>query len=157
LLEKAMNTKKRVLIAENHQVFREELSVFLSHNENLQVVAEAGDGLEALRLIERHLPDLVLLDLSMPRLSGIGVLKEVKTRFPEIKALALTIHESGPYVLEAFQKGADGYCLKDAAREELVIAIDCVLSGKPFISPAIAAKVLHASPPYRRHIRAYGD
>lgn len=147
-----MDTKKRVLIAEDYRMFREGLKAFLSYNQNLQVVAEAGDGLETLHLVEQHLPDLILLDLSMPRLSGIGVLRQVKARFPKIKVLALTIHESPPYVLEALEGGADGYCLKDAAREELVVAIDRVLAGKPFISPSVAANVLNEDEDHVRSI-----
>jgi DNA-binding NarL/FixJ family response regulator len=137
-----MNTKKRVIIVEDHQLFREGLKAMLAAHDHLQVIAEARDGLEALQVVKKHVPDLLLLDLSMPRLSGISVLKEVKSQFPDIRVLALTIHESDQYVLEAFEVGADGYCIKDASRQELVIAINSVMEGKTYISPGIADKVL---------------
>jgi DNA-binding NarL/FixJ family response regulator len=100
------------------------------------------DGLEAIRCVKRNSPDLLLLDLSMPRLSGISVMRDIKNQFPEVKILALTIHESDQYVLEAFEAGADGYFIKDAGRNELMVAIDSVLEGKTYISPGIADNVM---------------
>jgi DNA-binding NarL/FixJ family response regulator len=137
-----MGTKKRVVIAEDHKLFREGLKSMLSSRNDLDVVSEAQDGLEAIRCVKRNKPDLLLLDLSMPRLSGISVMKDIKSQFPEVKILALTIHESDQYVLEAFQAGANGYCIKDAGRDELMVAIDSVLEGKTYISPGIADNVM---------------
>lgn len=137
-----MGTKKRVVIAEDHKLFREGLKSMLSSRNDLHVVGEAQDGLEAIRCVKRNEPDLLLLDLSMPRLSGISVMKDIKSQFPKVKILALTIHESDQYVLEAFEAGADGYCIKDAGRDELMVAINSVLEGKTYISPGIADNVL---------------
>ncbi|MDA8140892.1 MAG: response regulator transcription factor [Desulfobacteraceae bacterium] len=137
-----MKTKKKVVIAEDHQLFREGLKALLAANEDLEVVAEAQDGLEAIHCVRKHTPDLLLLDLSMPRLSGISVVNDVRTQFPEMKILVLTIHESDQYVLETFKAGANGYCIKDASREELFMAIDSVMAGKTFISPGIADEVM---------------
>ncbi|MFZ0134062.1 MAG: response regulator transcription factor [Desulfobacterales bacterium] len=137
-----METRKKVIIAEDHQLFREGLKAMLSLRNDLVVVDEAKDGLEALRCVKRNQPDLLLLDLSMPRLSGMSVMKDVKRQFPEIKILALTIHMSDQYVLEAFEAGANGYCIKDASRDELMVAIDSVLAGKTYISPGIADNVM---------------
>lgn len=137
-----MGTKKRVVIAEDHKLFREGLKSMLSSRNDLDVVSEAQDGLEAIRCVKRNKPDLLLLDLSMPRLSGISVMKDIKSQFPKVKILALTIHESDQYVLEAFEAGADGYCIKDAGRDELMVAINSVLEGKTYISPGIADNVL---------------
>jgi DNA-binding NarL/FixJ family response regulator len=89
-----MSQKHSIVIAENHQLFREGLKSMLADNEQYDVIAEAEDGLEAIRHIRRNQPDLLLLDLSMPRLSGISVIKDVKSAFPEVKILILTIHES---------------------------------------------------------------
>jgi DNA-binding NarL/FixJ family response regulator len=140
--ENPMGIKKKVAIAEDHQLFREGLKSMLSKRDDLEIVGEAQDGLEAIRCVKRNQPDLLLLDLSMPRLSGISVIKDVKSQFPKIKILALTIHESDQYVLEAFEAGADGYCIKDASRDELMVAIDSVLEGKTYISPGIADNVM---------------
>ena len=137
-----MGTKKKVVIAEDHKLFREGLKSMLSARNDLKVVDEAQDGLEAIRCVKRNKPDLLLLDLSMPRLSGISVMRDIKGQFPGVKILALTIHESDQYVLEAFEAGADGYCIKDAGRNELMVAIDSVLEGKTYISPGIADNVM---------------
>ena len=137
-----MTNKHKIVIAEDHRLFREGLKSMLAGQQNLDVIAEAEDGLEAIRCIRKLQPDLLLLDLSMPRLSGISVMKDVKAEFPEVKILALTIHESDQYVLEAFEAGADGYCIKDASREELMLAIKSVLEGRRYISPNIAGYVM---------------
>ena len=137
-----MGIKKKVVIAEDHKLFREGIKSMLSSRKDLHVVDEAQDGLEAIRCVKRNKPDLLLLDLSMPRLSGISVMRDIKGQFPEVKILALTIHESDQYVLEAFEAGADGYCIKDAGRDELMVAINSVLEGKTYISPGIADNVM---------------
>jgi DNA-binding NarL/FixJ family response regulator len=137
-----MQIKKRVVIAEDHRLFREGLKAMLASHEMLDVVGEAQDGLEAVRSVKKAAPDLLILDLSMPRLSGISVMKEIRALFPDLRILALTIHESDQYVLEAFKAGANGYCIKDASRQELLVAIDSVLAGKTYISPGIADEVM---------------
>ena len=137
-----MGAKKKVVIAEDHKLFREGLKSMLSARNDLHVVDEAQDGLEAIRCVKQNTPDLLLLDLSMPRLSGISVMRDIKSQFPDVKILALTIHESDQYVLEAFEAGADGYCIKDASRDELMVAINSVLEGKTYISPGIADNVM---------------
>jgi DNA-binding NarL/FixJ family response regulator len=134
--------KQRIYIVEDHQLFREGLKSMLGRRENIEIVGEAEDGLEAIRGIRKCRPDLVLLDLSMPKMGGISVMKEVKREFPKTRILALTIHESDQYVLEAFDAGTDGYCIKDASREELMLAVDSVLEGKTYISPGISDQVM---------------
>ncbi len=133
---------KNIVLAEDHRLLREGLKALLQTEKDLQIIGEAENGLEAIRCVEKHAPDLILLDLSMPKMSGISVIKEIKSRFPEVKILALTIHESDQYVLEAFQSGTDGYCLKDASRDELLIAIKSVLNGKTYISPGISEGIM---------------
>ncbi len=137
-----MMAKKKIVIAEDHQLFREGLKALLTARDDLEVVAEAKDGLEAIHCIRKHSPHLLLLDLSMPRLNGISVINDVRSQYPDMKILVLTIHESDQYVLETFKAGANGYCIKDASREELFMAIDSVLGGKTFISPGIADEVM---------------
>lgn len=137
-----MTQKHTILIAEDHQLFREGLKSMLADHEFMEVIGEAEDGLEAIRHIRRKQPELLILDLSMPRLSGISVIKDVKSEFPEVKILTLTIHESDQYVLEAFEAGADGYCIKDASRDELMLAVKSVIEGRRYISPGIADSVM---------------
>jgi DNA-binding NarL/FixJ family response regulator len=134
--------KTKVVIVEDHRLFREGLKSMLADKSEFEVVGEAGDGVEAITCIRRRKPNLVLLDLSMPKMNGISVMREIKSQFPEIKILALTIHESDRYVLEAFEAGADGYCLKDAGRNELMVAVSSVLDGKTYISPTISDNVM---------------
>jgi DNA-binding NarL/FixJ family response regulator len=152
-----MPDKYKVIIAEDHQLFREGLKSMLSGRGDLDILAEAEDGLEAVSCVKRNTPDLLLLDLSMPRMSGISVMKEVKRQFPDVKILALTIHESDQYVLEAFDAGTDGYCIKDASRDELMVAIDSVLAGKTYISPGIADNVMEGFLEDRKRLKTKTD
>ncbi len=137
-----MTEYNKVVIAEDHQLFRDGLRSMLEHRDDIRVVAEAADGLEAIRCIQKTRPELLLLDISMPRLNGISVIKDLRTQFPELKILVLTIHESDQYVLETFEAGANGYCIKDSSRAELLIAIDSILAGKTYISPGISDGVM---------------
>jgi DNA-binding NarL/FixJ family response regulator len=137
-----MESKKRIFVVEDHRLFREGLKAMLAPHPEYEIAGEAEDGLEAIRLIRKSKPDLVLLDLSMPRMDGFSVLREIKTAMPEVKILVLSIHESDQYVLEAFESKADGYAIKDSSREELRVAIRSVLEGKTYISPGVAGNVL---------------
>ncbi len=137
-----MNEKLRVLIVEDHPIFREGLRALLSSTLELDVVGEAGDGVEAVRMVEELAPALVLMDLSLPRMNGVEAIERIKERIPDVKILALTVHMDEEYILAAFQAGADGYVLKDATRAELVTAIETVISGKNYLSPGISEKVI---------------
>ncbi|AOY58261.1 MULTISPECIES: response regulator [Desulfococcus] len=137
-----MTHKHTIFIVEDHQLFREGLKSMLGRRDDVEIVGEAEDGLAAVRRIRKLKPELVLMDLSMPKMGGISVMKEIKRELPDIRILALTIHESDQFVLEAFDAGADGYCIKDASRRELMLAIDSVLKGKTYISPGISDLVM---------------
>jgi DNA-binding NarL/FixJ family response regulator len=137
-----MAHKRKIVIAEDHKILREGLKSLLRTVEDLEIVGEAADGLEAIRCVENYHPELLLLDLSMPKMNGISVIRDLKSRFPETRILVLTIHESEDYILESFQSGLDGYCLKDSNHSELLNAIRSVLDGKKYLSPTISEKVL---------------
>ena len=142
-----------VIIVEDHQLFRDGLKSMLSKRDDVAVVGEAEDGITALKLIRKLKPGLILLDLSMPKMGGISVLRDVKRELPDTRVLLLTIHESDQYVLEAFEAGADGYCIKDSSREELMMAIDSVLDGKTYISPGISDQVMEGFLSSRKRLK----
>jgi len=137
-----MAKKFRVVVAEDHTILREGLVTLLDSLNEIEVVGQAEDGLKAIRAVEKHTPDLLMIDLSMPKMNGIAAIKDIKGRYPETKILVLTVHKSESYILETFQAGADGYCLKYANYDELQMAIRHVLSGKPYLSPDVSEKVL---------------
>jgi len=137
-----MHGKHRIVIAEDHTILREGLKALLSSKSNFEIVGEAQDGNEAIRCVDRLRPNLILMDLSMPRMNGMDAIKEIKRRSPETKVLVLTVHKTEEYILATLQAGADGYVLKDSTHAELQMAIQTVLTGKPYISPEISGKII---------------
>ncbi len=137
-----MTPKYRIVIAEDHTILREGLRSLLSSHPEFETVGEAEDGREAIRCVEKFKPDLVLTDLSMPRMNGLDAIKEIKRRNPKTKVLVLTVHKAEEYILSTFKAGADGYLLKDSTHTELVLAVRKVLSGKHYISPEVSEKVI---------------
>ncbi|OIP91186.1 MAG: DNA-binding response regulator [Syntrophobacteraceae bacterium CG2_30_61_12] len=134
--------QKRIFIAEDHTILREGLRALLSSQPDLQVIGEAADGLEAIRAVDQLAPDLVLMDLSMPRMNGLEAIAEIKRRCPSTKVLVLTVHRTEEYVLATFRAGANGYVLKDAGSDELEMAIRHVLAGSSYLSPKISDQVI---------------
>jgi DNA-binding NarL/FixJ family response regulator len=137
-----MVKKKSIVIAEDYTILREGLRAIISSNPDFEVVGEAGDGKDAVERAEKLSPDLVLVDLSMPRTNGVDAIREIKSRCPGTKVMALTIHKAEEYVLAALEAGADGYVLKDATRSELMMAIETVLDGKSYLSPGISDGII---------------
>jgi len=137
-----MSNKHKIIIAEDHTILREGLRALLSSNPELEIVGDAKDGQEAIRSVEKLKPNLVLMDLSMPRMNGLDAIREIKKRSPETKILVLTVHKTEEYIQATLQSGADGYVLKDSTHEELGMAIKSVLSGHFFISPGVSDKVI---------------
>ena len=131
----------RVLLVDDHMVVRSGLSTVLSVYDDLKLVGEAGDGEEAVRLCERLQPEVILMDLLMPKMDGVTAIKAIKTRWPQIQIIALTSFKEKEYVEGALKAGANGYLLKDVSAEELVNAIRKAVAGQPSLSPE-AAQVL---------------
>jgi DNA-binding NarL/FixJ family response regulator len=132
----------RVIIAEDHTILREGLRALLSTDPRFEVVAEAEDGHVAVDSCETHRPDLLLMDLSMPRMNGLEAIKELKKQNSSMKIIALTVHKAEEYILATLQAGADGYVLKDATHSELVMAMEHVMTGKRYLSPGVSEKVI---------------
>lgn len=124
----------RVIIADDHAVVRQGIRTVLEEVEGLQVVAEAGDGDEALALTEEHRPDVVVLDVTMPGKTGLEVARELRERGSGVAVLILSMHDEPEYVLEAVRAGADGYVLKDMAPSELRAAVTAVNEGREYFS-----------------------
>ncbi len=137
-----MNQKYRVVIVEDQTIIREGLRSLLSSAKEFDVVAEAEDGREAIRCIEKCKPDLVLTDLSMPRMNGTDMIETIKKQSPNTRVIALTVHQEEEYVLATLKAGVDGYLLKEASYPELLMAIRSVLKGNHYISPEISGKLI---------------
>jgi DNA-binding NarL/FixJ family response regulator len=128
-----MDNKKRTLIVDDYPVVREGLRSLLSSHQDFDIVGEAGDGLEAIELVSELHPDLVLMDMSMPRMDGMTAIREIKKKWPETLVLAFTIHKSPEYAFAALIAGADGYILKDDPWTELIASIENILKGEQVI------------------------
>jgi two-component system response regulator NreC len=137
-----MLTKKKLIIAEDHTILRAGLRALLSSREDIEVIGEAGDGREAIRIADQLVPDLLLIDLSMPKLNGIEAIKEIKKKHPKMKILVLTVHKGDEYIIASLEAGADGYILKDASQNELLLAMDYIMNDKLFLSPSISDKIV---------------
>jgi two-component system response regulator NreC len=133
----------RVILADDHLLVRQGLRMVLE-KENIEVLGEASDGLEAIRLIQELLPDIAVLDLDMPRLDGLAVLREAARLSPQTRAIILTRHMEEPYAVEALRIGARGYVLKTQASTDLVAAIRHVDRGEVYLSPKISKAVVQA-------------
>jgi|SRR5437588_2202036 len=137
-----MNEKRKILIVEDHTLLRVGLCALLSQEPEIEIVGESEDGREAVRAIGAVHPDLVLMDLSMPRTNGIDAIREIKRRYPGVRVLVLTVHKADEYIHESLKAGADGYVLKDATHDELRTAIQTVLRGKTYLSPDISGRII---------------
>ncbi len=132
----------RVLLAEDHHLVRQGLRALLEREPDIEIVGEAADGLEALRLIKDIRPDIVVMDITMPGLNGLEVLRRVRQRLPEVRVLMLSVHEGGEYILRALQAGASGYLLKRSLGAELLLAIRAAQRGEVFLSPAVSQTII---------------
>lgn len=139
-----MNEKEpiRVLLADDHAVVRKGICEFLEDDEDIQVIAQVGDGKEALAKIKELQPDVAVLDIQMPHLTGIEVAEQIKQDQPEVKVLILTAYDYDPYIFAALQAGANGYILKSARSHELTAAVRTVYEGGSAMDPQVTRKVV---------------
>lgn len=139
-----MGGKQSVFIVEDHTLLRAGLRSLLAQNPDLEIIGEADNGRDAIRGVSTMLPDLVLMDLSMPGMNGIEAMLDIKRRAPDTRILVLTVHKTDEYIHESLRAGANGYILKDATHDELQIAIRSVLKGKTYLSPDISDRVINS-------------
>ncbi len=146
-------TKIRIVIADDHVVLRSGLRKLLNEQPDIEVIGEANDGNEAITRTEELIPDVLLLDITMPNLGGIDVIRIVKARMPKVAILVLTMHEDEGYFIEALKAGASGYVPKKAADTELIAAIRAVNRGEVFIHSSFAktmvTRMLHGKSSYQ--------
>jgi two-component system NarL family response regulator len=138
----AANPKIRVILADDHPVVRDGLVAIVNQQADMQVVAEAGDGEEAIALYEQHLPDVMVLDLRMPKRDGVSVVQNVLERHPKARMLIMTTFDGDEDIFRSLSQGAKGYILKDAPRTEILSAIRAVSQDRPYTSSTVAAKAL---------------
>jgi two-component system response regulator NreC len=142
-----------VLLADDHGIVRRGLKSLLETEPGLSVVAEAADGLEALRLCSEHQPDTLILDVGMPKLNGIEVAARVQKLERAPRVIILSMHSDESYILRALAAGARAYLLKDATDEDLLPAVRAIAAGRPFFSPAVTAVLVED---YTRQLQARG-
>jgi DNA-binding NarL/FixJ family response regulator len=129
----------KIVLAEDHILLRQYIKKIIEENEQLTVVYEAVDGLELLELLNQSLPDMVIADISMPRLRGLQMTQKIKKLYPQIKVLILTMHKEKAYLNQAMLNGVDAYVLKQEMDQELFPAIQSVRAGNSYISPLLEA------------------
>ena len=132
----------KILIVDDHAVVRDGLSSMLGREDDMTVVGEGSNGLDAVEQTARLKPDVILMDLRMPELDGVGAMKRIAESDPDAKVLVLTTFDTDEYIFQAIEAGAKGFLLKDASREELFKAVRAVSKGQSLIEPGVAAKVL---------------
>jgi RNA polymerase sigma factor (sigma-70 family) len=145
--------KTRILIADDHGIVRRGLRLQLEQHEEFEVIGEATDGREAVRLAEEQDPDVVIMDIAMPNLNGIQATSQIVKRKPQIGVIILSMHSDESYLTRSLSAGAKGYLLKDSAEVDLYRAVQVVSQGKSFFSPAIANTLLED---YMRQLQQRG-
>jgi DNA-binding NarL/FixJ family response regulator len=131
-----------IVLAEDHRIVRQGVKMLLAGELDFRVVGETGDGLEAVHLVERLRPNIIVLDLMMPSLGGLEVAREIKERTPHTRILILSMHSNEAYVLEALRAGALGYVIKESSSDDLVYAIREVMAGRHYLSPPLSERAI---------------
>ena len=131
----------RIVLADDHTLVRQGVKKILDGKDDLQVVGEAGDGVELLFLLNELKPNMVILDISMPNLQGVQTARQIKMKYPAMKILIMTMHKEREYLYETISAGVEGYLLKEDAEKELFSAIHTLREGKGFISPIILGEL----------------
>lgn len=134
--------RTKILLADDHKIVRDGLRALIEKEPNMEVVAEACDGRTTVQRAKEMMPHIIIIDIAMPDLNGIEATRQIVTDIPGVKIIALSMHSDRRFVIRMLESGASGYLLKDSAFEELSMAIKTVLSGKIYLSPAIAGVVV---------------
>lgn len=147
----------RVILADDHVMFRQGIKRILDDITGVKVIGEAGDGLELLSLMRQVRPTIVILDISMPRLRGLEAAREIKTVYPDVKILILSMHRNTEYFYNAISSGAEGYLLKEDADQELITAIEKIQAGERYVSPILSGELTKEMAEIRRGHRRVSE
>jgi len=131
------------MIVDDHPLFREGLKAIVSRNEQFEVVAEAGNGKDGIRLAKKHKPDIIIMDISMPGKNGIQIIRELRKKLSDTKFLIISMHSEAEYLLEAFRAGATGYMIKESAASNLEQGLNTVARGELFLDSALSQEVVY--------------
>lgn len=134
-------TAYQIILADDHVILRHGMKSIIDGVQDLQVIGEADDGSELLKMLHTITPDLVILDIAMPKIRGLEAAAEIKANFPTVKILILTMHKSGQYLHHALSAGVDGYLLKEDAPKEIFTAIETIRTGRKYISPLLSPEL----------------
>ena len=146
-------SKLRIIIAEDHKTVRDGLKLLVDAQDDMQIIGEAGDGREAIRLARELAPDVLVMDVSMPELNGLKAAAKLKRVAPDIKILTLTRHTDEAYLRELLEAGVSGYVLKQSASDELLRAIRAVAGGENYLDPAVTEKIFNTFSNKRENMR----
>jgi DNA-binding NarL/FixJ family response regulator len=141
----------RVVLVDDHDLLRRGIKTMLESEGDIEVVGEGSDGAEALEIVERTLPDVVLIDVIMPNKDGIETTREIKDAFPKVEVVVLSGHDEEQFVFDAVKAGASGYLLKTAELEEVVKTVRAAAKGAPQLDPGLADKMLNEFQTYQKH------
>jgi len=134
-------TPYTIILADDHVLFRQGVKKIIEEVDDLQVVGEANDGLELLEILKRNQPDLIILDISMPNLRGLEAAREIRTLYPHVRILLLTMHKKKEFLQEGVEADVDGFLVKEDADTELLQAVDAIRKGQKFFSPLLSEKL----------------
>jgi DNA-binding NarL/FixJ family response regulator len=132
-----------ILLADDHDVVRRGMKMLLEDEEGIQVIGEASDGLDAIEKVKTLMPNVVILDLTMPKMTGIEAAKVISEEYPEVKILIFSMHHNKEYIIKSVENGANGYLLKDTSKEELLRAIKVVSEGRKYFPPEISEVIIN--------------
>lgn len=138
-----------VIIADDHQMFIDGIKSLLEHQENIAISGEAKNGEEVIELLEKQQADIILMDINMPELNGVDATKIIHKKFPNVKVLMLTMHNTKEYIAQMVAAGASGYILKNTGKEELIMAIEALYRGENYYSKEVTARIMESMKPKR--------
>ena len=136
-------TPTQIILADDHELVRDGIKSLLENESRFEVIDEASDGVEALQVIAKKQPDLLIVDIRMPNMNGIEVVRQLTEKYPDVKKLVLSMHDSEEYVVESIQAGADGYLLKGSSKSEFLKALNTIADGGKYFTGDVSAIIIN--------------